>query len=92
LLGVALEDGAIGETIDYATEGVFTLPKVSAAAITKGQQVLFDVSANSGAGAVDDDQATPATGDFLCGIAWETAGAGVTEIAVKINRPAPTVT
>jgi predicted RecA/RadA family phage recombinase len=92
-IGVAQKAGVSGDVINYAVEGVYKLPKVSGAVITQGQKVLFDVSAASGAGEVDDDQATPAAGDFLCGTAWESAGAGVLEIAVKINDvPSPTVT
>lgn len=87
-IGVALNSGVSGDVIPYAVRGVWKIPKVSAAVITKGQLVLFDVSA----GAVDDDQATPATGDFFCGYADESAGAGVTEIKVDINRTAPSVT
>lgn len=88
MLGVAMNDGANTDVIDTAVEGVFRLPKVAGAVIARGEQVLWD----SSAGAVDDDAAVPAAGDFLCGYAWEAAGNGVTEVAVKINRPAPTVT
>ncbi len=88
LLGIAMNDGASAAVIDTAVEGVFKLPKVSAAVILRGEQVLFDVSADE----VDDDAATPASGDFLCGYAWEDAGAGVLFVDVKINRGAPTVT
>jgi len=88
LLGVALSAGVSGDTINYGIEGVWNLPKVSAAVIAQGEQVLWDVSA----GAVDDDAATPAAGDFLCGYADEAAGSGVLEIAVHINEQAPTVT
>ena len=88
LLGIAMNDGANTEVIDTAVEGVYRLPKVSAAVILRGEQVLFDVSADE----VDDDAAIPAAGDFLCGYAWEDAGAGVLFIDVKINRTAPTVT
>ena len=88
LLGVALIDGVSGDVIPYAIEGVFTLPKASAAVITEGEQVLWD----SSAGNVDDDQATPASGDFLCGYAMESAGNGVTTVAVRINKTAPSVT
>ncbi len=91
LLGVAMNDGANTEVIDCAVEGVFELPKVSAAVIARGEQVLFDVSAGAN-GEVDDDAATPAAGDFLCGYAWEAAGAATTVCLVKINRGAPTVT
>lgn len=88
LLGVLMNDGLNTEQVDAAVEGVFELPKVPAAVIARGQQVLWDDSA----GAVDDDAAVPAAGDFLCGYAWEAAGAGVLVVDVKINRPAPTVT
>lgn len=88
LLGVALEDGAIGETIDCAIEGVFELPKLNTAVIAAGEQCLYD----SSAGNLNDDQAVPAAGDFLCGYAWEAAGNGTTIVRVKINRPAPSVT
>lgn len=87
-IGVALKAGVSGDVVPYAIKKVWKLPKASAAVITQGQKVLWDVSA----GNVDDDQATPATGDFLCGVAFETAGSGVTEIAVDINNSAaPTV-
>jgi predicted RecA/RadA family phage recombinase len=88
LLGVAMNNGANTEVIDTAVEGVYRLPKVSAGVILRGEQVLWDDSADE----VDDDAATPATGDFLCGYAWEDAGAGVLFVDVKINRGAPTVT
>lgn len=88
LLGVANISGVSGETIPYGIKGVYKLPKVSAAVIAQGQQVLWDVSA----GAVDDDQATPGSGDFLCGYAFEAAGNGVTEILVAINERAASVT
>lgn len=88
LLGIALVSGSTGDNIECAVEGVFVLPKVSAAVIAQGAAVLFDSSATE----VDDDAAAPASGDFLCGIAWEAAGNGVTQIAVKINRQLPSVT
>lgn len=92
LLGVALEDGVSGDTIVYAIEGVFKIPKVSAAVIAAGEQVLWDVSADSGNGEADDDAATPATGDFLAGYAMEAAGNGDTTVLVRINKTAPSVT
>ena len=87
-IGVATIAGVSGDTIPYGVSGVWKLPKVSAAVIAKGEQVLFDVSAVK----VDDDAATPAAGDFLCGYADEAAGNGVTEVAVDINKGAPAVT
>ena len=88
LLGIPSVDGAIGDTIAVAIEGVFELPKATAAVIGQGEQVLWDSSADN----VDDDQATPASGDFLCGYAMEAAGNGATTVLVRINKPAPTVT
>lgn len=80
MLGVAATNIANGATGSVAIEGVYDIPKVSGAVIAKGERVLWDVSA----GAVDDDAATPAAGDFFCGTAWEAAGNGVTTIAVKL--------
>jgi predicted RecA/RadA family phage recombinase len=88
LLGVALVAGVSGDTINYSIAGVHRLPKASAAVIAQGEQVLWDASAVE----VDDDAATPAAGDFLCGYAMEAAGSGVLTVEVLINRAAPTVT
>ena len=88
LLGVAVISGVSGDSIPYALEGVYLIPKVSGAVIQQGEQVLWDVSAN----AADDENATPAAGDFLCGYAVEARGNGDTTVPVKINRPAPSVT
>jgi len=70
------------------TTGVHILPKVSAAVIAQGGAVYWDASAAK----VDDDAATPATGDFLCGTAWEAAGNGVTTIRVKLTGVATALT
>ncbi len=85
LIGVALADIGNGETGSVALEGVFEVPKVSAAVIAQGEYVIWDASA----GAFDDNAATPATGDVSDGaIAWESAGNGVTTIQVKlIGKP-----
>ena len=70
-------------------EGVFDIPKVSAAVIAQGDSVFWDVSA----GEADDNAATAATGDIVpCGVAMEAAGNGVTTIAVKINATPGAVT
>lgn len=88
LLGVALAAGVSGDVIAYGIKGGYVLPKASAAVIAAGERVLWDASAAN----VDDDAATPAAGDFLCGIALESAGSGVTEILVAINEAPPSVT
>lgn len=85
LIGIALGDIANGETGSVGLCGVFTVPKVSAAVIAQGEYVIWDASA----GAFDDNAAIAAAGDVSDGaIAFETAGAGVTTIAVKlIGKP-----
>lgn len=87
-IGVALTNIADTESGSVAVEGVFTLPKVSAAVIAQGEGVIWDTSA----GAFDDNAATPATGDVSgAAIAWAAAGNGETTVKVKLNRAAGTV-
>lgn len=85
LIGIALIDIAGSATGSVALEGVFEVPKVSAAVIAKGEYVMWDTSA----GAFDDNAAVAATGDVSDGaIAWEAAGNGVTTIKIKlIGKP-----
>lgn len=93
MLGVALVDIANGETGSVALRGVFTMPAVSAAVITRGETMTWDVSANSGAGAFDDDAATPATGDLTgaCAVAWADSGNGDTTVQVLLTGVPGTV-
>lgn len=88
-IGVALVDIAATTGVgSVAMDGVFDVPKVSAAVIAQGESVIYDVTA----AAFDDNLATPATGDVSgCCIAWESAGAAVTTIAVKLNVGVGTV-
>ena len=82
IMGVALEDIANGSIGAVAIEGVYNLPKVSAAVIVQGESVIWDSSASE----FDDNQATPASGDIsACCVAVEAAGNGVTTVAVKLN-------
>lgn len=87
ILGVALATIANGATGPVCINGVFTVPKVSAAVIAQGESLVWDVSAASGAGEFDDNAATPATGDIsgAAAVAWESAGAGVTTLKVKFT-------
>ncbi len=89
LVGVALVDIANGETGSVALTQVYDLPKVDAAVIAQGENVHYDVSASE----VDDESATPASGDLLgWGIAFETKGVTVSEtIAVLLLPNALTV-
>ena len=73
-LGVALKSGGSGDVIPVAIEGVFELPKVSAAVFAIGEKLVFDVSAAAGAGEFDDSAAVPATGDITGGAIAMRAG------------------
>lgn len=85
-LGVALKSGVSGDTIPVAIEGVFELPKVSAAVFTVGEKLIFDISAASGAGEFDDSAATPATGDITGGAVAMRLGANAeTTCLVKLT-------
>lgn len=93
MLGVAQSALAIGETGSINLTGVYTVPKVSGAVIGKGETLTWDVSANSGAGAFDDNAATPATGDVTgaAAVAWEAAGNGATTMQVLFTGVPGTV-
>ncbi|WP_444909319.1 capsid cement protein [Microbulbifer sp. TRSA005] len=89
VLGVAMDDIAVGESGVIAIEGVFTVPKVSGAVIGQGELLTWDVSA----AAFDDSTATAATGDITgpTAFAAEAAGDGVTSLAVKFTGVPGTV-
>lgn len=89
LLAVALDDIANGATGPVQIKGVFTLPKVSGAVIGQGESLTWDVSA----GAFDDDQATPATGDVTgaSAVAAVAAGDGDTTLQVLLTGVPGTV-
>lgn len=94
LLGVALMTLANGATGTVAIEGVFSgMPKVSAAVFAKGEKLLFDVSAASGKGELDDSAATGASGDVMGGcIAWEAGGNSETTCTIKLTPGNATTT
>ena len=81
-IGVALVDIADGATGSVAVEGVFTVPKVSAAVFTQGEKLIWDASAS----AFDDSAATPATGDITGGaVAWIAGANAETTCTVKLT-------
>jgi len=89
LIGVAIADIANGSVGAVSIEGVWSLPKVSAAVIGAGETVNYDVSAKK----FDDNAATAATGDLSGGcVAVEAAGNGETFVLVKLNVGANAVT
>src|SRR5687768_7503605 len=87
IIGVALTDIAATTGVGaVAIEGVFTVPKVSAAVFVQGEKLIFDVSAASGAGEFDDSAATPASGDITGGAIAMVAGANTeTTCVVKLT-------
>lgn len=89
-LGVALVDIASTASGAVALEGVFTVPKVSAAVIAQGESLTWDVSV----GKFDDNAATPASGDVTgaAALAWESAAATTTTLKVKFTGAPGTVT
>ena len=82
LIGIALTDIANGATGSVQIDdGVFSVPKVSAAVIAAGEYVIWDASA----AAFDDNAATPATGDVSdAAVAIEAAGNGAATVKIKI--------
>lgn len=90
ILGVALRDIPDGETGPLGINGVYSLPKVSAAVITQGETVNWDLSA----GAFDDNQAVAASGDVsgVAAYAFESKGNGDTTLKVKLTGVPGTLT
>lgn len=74
-IGVALSDGAIGETISVRVAGVFELPKAAATAITQGQSVYWSGTAIT----------TTATDNTYAGKAYVAAAADDTVVQVSLN-------
>lgn len=82
-IGVAAVDIAATTGVgEVYIDGEFTLPKLTAAVITVGQRMMWDVTG----GGFDDDAATPASGDISNGaIAMEGAGSGVLTIKARLT-------
>lgn len=79
LLGVALTTLASGASGEAAVEGVWELPKASAAVINAWSNPIWDVSAG------EFIAASAATGDLLGGaVAVEAAGSGTTTVKVRL--------
>jgi predicted RecA/RadA family phage recombinase len=87
MLGVALVDIANGSSGAVAVEGVFSgISKVSGAVFAVGEKLIWDISANTNAGAFDDSAASPATGDVTGGaIAWVAGTDGQTTCTIKLT-------
>jgi len=88
LLAVAAAAYAANETGVYYIEGAFTGPKVSAAVIGAGEDIIWDVSAEE----FDDNAATPATGDVSnAAVALEAGIATQTTIKFSLSKRIGTV-
>lgn len=88
-IGVALvdiADGASGAV--QIANGVFTLPKVTAAVFKQGESLMWDVSTSK----FDDNQATPATGDVTGAVVAAADGEnGDTTCQVRLTGTAGTI-
>ena len=84
LLVVASHAASAGQPVECKPTGVYVVPKVSGAVIAQGESLTWDVSANGGLGAFDDNLATPAAGDVTgaAAVAYEAAGNGATTLSV----------
>ena len=76
-IGVALTDGAIGDTIAVRAEGVFELPKLASSDIAQGKKVYWD--------AVNGQINLTASGNTYAGKAYAAAGASATTVQVALN-------
>lgn len=90
MLGVALTDIAATTGVgSFAIEGVWELPAASAAVITAGERIMWDVSATE----FDDNAATPAAGDVSeAATAVADSGNGVTTVWAKLHPGTGTIT
>jgi predicted RecA/RadA family phage recombinase len=80
VLYVATVDIADGASGTLATRYAVKAQKVSDAVIAQGETLTWDVSA----GAFDDNQATPATGDITGATAYAMAAAGSGESTLEV--------
>lgn len=87
----AIASGAVGQVY---VEGVFSgVPKVSAAVFVFGEKLVWDISANTNAGAFDDSAASPATGDVTgAAIAWIDGANEETTCTIKLTPGNSTIT
>jgi predicted RecA/RadA family phage recombinase len=76
-LGVALTDGAIGDTIAVQVKGVFNLPKLSTDVVAQGAALYWDNT--------NKRLTTTSTSNTLAGYAAAAAGNGVTSVNIALN-------
>lgn len=74
--GVAMRNGKEGETVALCIEGVYSLPK-GTAAIPQGKKVYYN--------AADKNVVGTATGNTFVGYAWSNAAAADPLVDVKLS-------
>jgi len=88
VVGVAIIDGAIGDSVPVQVTGEWILPKVTGTAITVGALIDFDLSAGKVTTGL-----TPAAGDVSgIGVATVAAGSPDTTVRVLLTPGSGTVT
>lgn len=76
-LGVALGDGASGDTISVQVEGVFNLPKLGTDVVAQGDVLYWDNT--------NKRLTTTATSNTQAGYAAAAAGNGATTVDIALN-------
>ncbi|WP_065383235.1 DUF2190 family protein [Hyphomonas sp. ND6WE1B] len=79
LFGVASGDADNGDDLDLVTGGVFTLPKLTTAVFTVGEDVYWDAAAEQ----CEEQGSTGA--DLKIGVCVAAAGNGATSVAVRLS-------
>nr|WP_295043348.1 DUF2190 family protein [uncultured Paracoccus sp.] len=74
---MAQGDAASGSTVDVATSGVWTLPKVAANAFTLGAPVYWDATAKL--------TTSTASGNTTLGVAVEAAAASTGSVKLRLS-------
>lgn len=81
-VGVAQVAGVTGDVITFDTTGEYVFPAATGAVIAQGESVNWDASASN----VDDNAATPASGDVSdFAVATEAKAAGATATTVQVR-------
>ena len=79
VVGIAVTDGAVGETIALNVEGVYTLPKGSGK-LDQGKKVYVNVAT-----AGEKTIVATATGNTFIGYVWNEAAATDSTVDVKLS-------
>jgi predicted RecA/RadA family phage recombinase len=80
MVGIAVTDGAAGDTIAVAIDGVFSLPKGSGT-LAQGVQAYVNVAEGTGAITI----VGTATGNTFAGYVWADAASSDATVDVKLS-------